>query len=150
MGGPSWCVFSLYLEQVVNGQKKCGLHRHIGRIAFRKIDGQRRDRKICFPKANVHQGAFDQKKTFKIAEGVGPGIGAFRVRIIPGRQPGVRVSDPHYKMFTFGLAGQQIGQMIVVQDLKPAVDDSGVPGKDVLGKVHSKTLGIVVCTAVSY
>jgi hypothetical protein len=45
-------------------------------------------------------------------------------------------------MPALSLAGQQIGQMIIVQNLEPAVDDSGMSGKHFLGTAHEKPLGL--------
>ena len=63
----------------------------------------------------------DLLMTFQVSERVGHGGTPLRVgRIVPGMRR-VRIGDSHHQVSAADLAGQQVFEVIVVEDLEPAV-----------------------------
>jgi len=66
----------------------------------------------------------DQGVTLKIGQGVGKRNASVRITIFFFREPGIRVGDAYDEVVTARFAGHEILEMVVMEDLKPTVNDS--------------------------
>ena len=66
----------------------------------------------------------DHGVALKIGQGVGKGNASVQISIFVFGQPGIRVGDAYDKVATLGFAGHEILKMVVMENLKPTVNDS--------------------------
>ena len=121
---------------IVDGDQKNGVHGDVVAVAFGEVDGQGNDGKRMGGDPLLQKDAFHQEITLVIRQRIGQGIAAMGVDGLFAHQQGLRVGDAHHQVPAQGLAGQEIFQMVVVQDLEAAVDHTGFILKILMGHGH--------------
>ncbi len=98
-------------------------------IEVRKINGEGDDGKLRFGNAFFHESRPDQSVPLIVGEGVGQRRASVRIGVLAPGQFGIGIGDPHDQVAALRFPGQQIGHVVGVEHLTPAVDNAGFIGR---------------------